>query len=431
MPVTATLLAEYKRNGSEQAFRELVSAYLGLVYSTALRSLSGDSHLAEDVAQTVFIDLAHQAVFLPAGVRLGGWLHRHTCFVARKALRKEHRRRARETQAMQLQTIADYTQENISQLAGVLDDAINRLGEKEREAVILRFFEQQDFRHLANTLGSSQDAARMRVARALEKLKTLLSRRGFALSVSGLAYVLETKSAEAPPVAVVTRISQAVIARLRHGAGWLTMVKHALVPGLKVGVAGSVIALCLLFLLLPRGKTSAGPLRPGPTMTPMAFAGLDAKEDAPPAPAAPEPSPQAIPPPAVVAIQPIPAPPATGPAPPAVEMPDSGPSARVPDQLLAPPAKSAQRPNAASAKAPVLPNMSPRLILVQRRLPSTPAPAANPAPAKIQGPLARTVGPSVGLLPRGPNMMPICPPLGPVFPANLSPSRPNPTPRRQ
>src|SRR5437588_2864775 len=120
MPDTESLLTEYVRNGSERAFRELVSAHVNFVYSTALRVVGGDTQCAEDVAQTVFIDLARKAAFLPGKVRLGGWLHRHTCFLGRKALRKERRRAARERQAMQLHTIADYTEENLSQLALVL-----------------------------------------------------------------------------------------------------------------------------------------------------------------------------------------------------------------------------------------------------------------------------------------------------------------------
>ena len=86
------LLADYARNGSEEAFRELVTRYLSLVYSTAIRLVGGDAHLAEDVAQTVFVDLARKARTLPGDVMLGGWLHRNTCFVAAKTMRGERRR---------------------------------------------------------------------------------------------------------------------------------------------------------------------------------------------------------------------------------------------------------------------------------------------------------------------------------------------------
>ena len=93
-----TLLVEYAQTGSETAFRELVSRYVDLVYSTALRQVGGDCHLAEDVAQTVFLNLARKAGRLPHEVLLGGWLHRDTCHVAATLMRSQRRRVARETQ---------------------------------------------------------------------------------------------------------------------------------------------------------------------------------------------------------------------------------------------------------------------------------------------------------------------------------------------
>src|ERR1043166_5652055 len=116
MPGTQSLLLEYANGGSENAFRELVTAYVDFVFSTALRIVSGDRPLAEDVTQTVFTDLARKAVSLPKDVQLGGWLHRHTCFVARKTLRKERRRIAREKLAIELHSIQDYTEENLAQV---------------------------------------------------------------------------------------------------------------------------------------------------------------------------------------------------------------------------------------------------------------------------------------------------------------------------
>ena len=99
MTDSRTLLADYVENGSEGAFRELVARYLNLVYATAMRVVGADPSLAEDVAQTVFIDLARNAGKLPRDVMLGGWLHRDTCFVAAKLVRTERRRRLRERQA--------------------------------------------------------------------------------------------------------------------------------------------------------------------------------------------------------------------------------------------------------------------------------------------------------------------------------------------
>jgi RNA polymerase sigma factor (sigma-70 family) len=99
------LLAEYVQRGSEPAFRELVNRYLDLVYSAALRLVNGDPHLAEDVAQKVFVDLARMAGSLSKQVMLGSWLHRHTCFVARNAVRGERRRQNRERQAAEMSAL--------------------------------------------------------------------------------------------------------------------------------------------------------------------------------------------------------------------------------------------------------------------------------------------------------------------------------------
>src|ERR1043166_5619256 len=176
------LLAEYVRTGSENAFRELVARYVDLVYSTALRLVEGDTHRAEDVAQVVFADLARAARTLSSDVMLGGWLHRHTCFVAANTLRGERRRQSRERQAVEMNALQTNSGADFSQVAPLLDEAINELDEADRTAILLRFFEEHDFRSVGQALGSNEDAARMRVTRALEKLETLLKRPGHSRS---------------------------------------------------------------------------------------------------------------------------------------------------------------------------------------------------------------------------------------------------------
>src|SRR5258708_15974259 len=122
------LLADFVRNGSEAAFRDLVTRYTDLVYSAAVRLLDGNTTLAQDVTQTVFIDLARMARKLSGEVALGGWLHRHTCFVAATAFRSERRRQSRERQAVEMNALHDHTIGNIAQVAPILDEAINQLG---------------------------------------------------------------------------------------------------------------------------------------------------------------------------------------------------------------------------------------------------------------------------------------------------------------
>src|ERR1051326_1281607 len=130
---------------------------------------------------------------------LGGWLHRHTCYVAAKTMRTERRRQSRERQAVAMNSLNDHSEANLAQLTPFLDDAINRLGARDRTAIMLRFFEQRDLRSVGEALGSNEDAAQKRVARALEKLRALLKKRGVALSVAALGTALSTDAVTAAP----------------------------------------------------------------------------------------------------------------------------------------------------------------------------------------------------------------------------------------
>ena len=201
------LLAEYVQTGSDATFRELVTRYVDLVYSTALRMVAGDTHRAEDVAQTVFLDLARVARTLPRDVKLGGWLHRDTCFVAANLMRGERRRQSRERQAVEMNALQNNSEADFSLVAPILDEAINELGEADRTAILLRFFEQHDFRAVGQALGSNEDAARMRVTRALEKLETFLKRRGVTTTAVSLGVVLTGNAVQAAPVGLAVTIS--------------------------------------------------------------------------------------------------------------------------------------------------------------------------------------------------------------------------------
>jgi RNA polymerase sigma factor (sigma-70 family) len=235
------LLAEYANQGSEQAFREIVERYLNLVYSAALRMADGDSHLAEDIAQMVFADLARKASTLSHSVMLGGWLHRHTCFVAATIRRSERRRRSRERQAMEMS--AHHSESNFATVMPILDDAINRLGEEDRRAILLRFFEQQDFRSVGAVLGSNEDAARMRVNRALEKLQIFLKRRGVALSAVTLGTLLAGEVVQAAPAGLAASISSAALTGAAGSTGiTLTLVKAMATTKLKIGIITALVA---------------------------------------------------------------------------------------------------------------------------------------------------------------------------------------------
>ena len=237
------LLAAYATQGSEAAFRELVARYLNLVYSTALRLVGGDTQLAEDVSQTVFIGLARKGRTLSSKVMLGGWLHQHTYYVATRAVRDEQRRQTREREAVEMNTPQDDSEAHWQQLAPILDEAITQLGSEDRTAIVLRFFEQRDFRSVGAALGSTQDAARVRVNRALEKLHVLLKQRGVALSIGALGSVLTAGAVTAAPAGLVVAISSAALAGAAAGTGTtLTFLKLMATTKLKLGLAALLIA---------------------------------------------------------------------------------------------------------------------------------------------------------------------------------------------
>jgi RNA polymerase sigma factor (sigma-70 family) len=185
---SATLLCEYARHGSDAAFAELVRRHINMVYTTALRRARGDSAMAEDIAQRVFVDLAARARSLPANVILAGWLYRHTSFVAATFLRSEHRRRVRERASMELRDHDEPT--DWSAVAPVLEEAMESLPARDRDALVLRFLDQQPLAQVGASLGISEDAARMRVDRALDRLRALLARRGARSTVAALALAL-------------------------------------------------------------------------------------------------------------------------------------------------------------------------------------------------------------------------------------------------
>ena len=236
------LLAEYAKTGSETAFRALVGRYTNLVYSVALRLVNGDTHWAQDVAQTVFIDLARMAPKLPPIVMLGGWLHRHTCFVASKSMRRERRRQTRERQAAQMNASEDHSEANLARIAAIIDDAINQLGEEDRIAIVLRFFEQQDFNSVGAMLGSTADTAQKRVSRALGKLQSLLQHRGIKCSAAVLATALSAEAISAAPAGLAASLAASAFGAVAAGAGGsLTIAKCIAMTTLKFGVITAIV----------------------------------------------------------------------------------------------------------------------------------------------------------------------------------------------
>src|SRR5213593_622951 len=205
----AQLLRRYAEAGSESAFSELVARHIDLVYSAALRVVGGDTHLAQDVAQTVLADLARKARALSRHEVLTGWLYQATRFAAAKAVRTERRRSSREKEAVAMQELS--SDANWERLRPVLDEAMSRLGAKDRDAVLLRYFERKELRAVGDALGTSEEAARKRVSRALERLRRYLTTHGVSFSATTLATALTGSAVQAAPPALAGTISAAVV----------------------------------------------------------------------------------------------------------------------------------------------------------------------------------------------------------------------------
>ena len=223
------LLAEFTRGNSEAAFAALVERHIGLVYSVALRS-AGNAHAAEEITQAVFIILARKAEGLSAKIILSGWLYQTTRLTAANFLRTEIRRQHREQEAyMQSLLNEPNATETWTRIAPLLDDALDKLGPRDRDAIALRFFENKSFAEVGQATGASEDAAKVRVNRALEKLRKIFTKRGVTLSATLIASAVSANSVQAAPVGLAKTISVVAFTKgAAVGGSTLTLVKGAL-----------------------------------------------------------------------------------------------------------------------------------------------------------------------------------------------------------
>jgi RNA polymerase sigma factor (sigma-70 family) len=239
------LLRRYAAEHSEAAFAELVRRHVDLVYSAALRLVNGDSHRAQDLTQQVFSELARHAKSLARHPTLVGWLYTTTRQMAWRAIRSETRRAAREHMAS---TMNDPTHPSAPEpewehLQPVLDDAMHQLNDTDRLAVLLRFFKNKSLREVGLELNLTENAARMRVERALEKLRLRLARKGVTSTSSALALALTGNAVNSAPAAFTAALAGASLTgAASQAATTLGILKLMAATKLKIGLAALVIA---------------------------------------------------------------------------------------------------------------------------------------------------------------------------------------------
>jgi uncharacterized protein (TIGR03435 family) len=222
------LVREFAARQSESVFATLVSRHTNLVYSAALRQ-TRDPQLAEEVTQVVFILLARKAATLGAKTILTGWLYRTACYVSGSALKRERRRQHREQEAYMQSELDAQAGSTWKQLSPLLDEAMLRLGQAERDALVLRYFEGRSLNEVGSALGASEDAAKKRVNRALEKLRKMFAKRGVDSTTAAIAENISAHSVQAAPVALAKSVTAVALAKgTTASISTLTLIKGAL-----------------------------------------------------------------------------------------------------------------------------------------------------------------------------------------------------------
>jgi RNA polymerase sigma factor, sigma-70 family len=257
------LLDAYAQSRSDEAFGELVARHVDFIYSAAMRQLR-NSHLAEEATQAAFIALARKAGRLQRHTVIAGWLYRAVNFAALNLQRSEARRKHWEKEAATMNNpsenaASNSTNEFTPSALTHVDNAMADLGDRDRTALVLRFLQQKSLRDVGDSMGTSEEAAKKRVSRALDKLRTLLARRGVVIPAAALAVGLSQLPVFSAPAALRASLPAIVAKTAIPGATLISaLLGRLLLMRAKLIAAFGVAAICVaVFTLWPRHLATA------------------------------------------------------------------------------------------------------------------------------------------------------------------------------
>lgn len=308
------LLRRFVEDGSQESLGELIRNRVNFVYTAALRQVGGDSHMAEDVTQGVFLELVRKAPRLVRRPVLAGWLYTATRMLARNAVRSHRRWRRREQEANTMTTLLpDSTSDaDWAQLRPVLDEAMHELDETDREAILLRYFDNRPYAEIGARIGLKENTVRMRADRALDKLRGRLTKRGIVSTAAALGTTLAAQTEMSAPTGLAAAVTAASLAGVSAGGigatsavatlGFMSTSKFILsLAGMAALLGLGIYVGAVQFAPAPAPAPSDGPLLRQISELRVENRRLGAEMERLAAERA------ALPPPAPVAVPPVPA----------------------------------------------------------------------------------------------------------------------------